>query len=152
MRELFNSLMIPFEEVAICKTEASQVNLRGADGSTAPLEIELQFAVGFTGCANGGVAIRSNSDGAADLTRGLLMMEPEDELDAADIEDALGEFANMTAGSLKTAALDPRGEFHLGLPTKLDSWDHDCWSVGYKLSSGAISIELVLGKLNSELV
>ncbi|MFT5284450.1 MAG: hypothetical protein ACI8TQ_000606 [Planctomycetota bacterium] len=62
-----------------------------------------------------------------------------------NIDDAVGEFANMAAGSPRSFALDTQGEFQLGLPSKMESWERDSPPLGRRLSSGAISIELVIG-------
>lgn len=48
------------------------------------------------------VGIVADAESGQALSRALLGMDPEDELEDADIDDSLGEIANMLAGGVKT--------------------------------------------------
>jgi CheY-specific phosphatase CheX len=63
------------------------------------------------------VGLCATEDNCAKLVRAFLGMEPEDEdLSKADMDDALGEMANVMAGALK-ARIDGRvPSMQLGLP------------------------------------
>ena len=59
----------------------------------------------------------ASQEGCEQFTRQLLMMEPDEEdPNAEDIADALGEIVNITAGVVKTAMNETHPSITLGLP------------------------------------
>ncbi|MFK7992243.1 MAG: chemotaxis protein CheX [Sandaracinaceae bacterium] len=50
------------------------------------------------------------------VARGLLMMEPDEEIDWEDVLDAVREVANVIAGALKTELIETYPTLTLGLP------------------------------------
>ena len=117
---------------------------------TSNVHVETGHGVDFTGELNGTVAVRCTAEGAMDLARGLLMPEEGETVALEEIEDALGECANLLAGALKTKALDPVGSFKLGLPYKLDNWGNDGRAVAYNLTKGAVSVEIRLSESTTD--
>ncbi len=109
-------------------------------------EIVYEAVVGFSGLRTGAVILKAGHGGALDIARGLLMLAEDEEVEAEEIEDALGECANMLSGSLKRKALDPTGGFHLGTPQigQTVAVEHDTQLGGlvYELSQGCISVEV----------
>ena len=142
VEEVFHALVIRFEESTV-KPSGGAVTVE-LDGETKRVSISSEFGVDFEGQLSGTVAVRCTAEGAHDLARGLLMIEAGDALEIEEVEDALGECANMLTGSLKTSTLDPVGEFKLGLPYKIEDWDTDARSVVYRLTEGHVSIEIKL--------
>lgn len=66
----------------------------------------------------------SDSAGARHLARALLQMEEEDEeLEDGDVDDAVGELANVLGGSIKGQLTDAASS-KLGLPVSLRGQDH----------------------------
>lgn len=62
------------------------------------------------------LALLASPDGCADLSRLLLGMEPDEDVEAADIADAVGELVNIVAGGVKQRLQDCAGGLRLGLP------------------------------------
>lgn len=62
------------------------------------------------------VGLVSTDEGADALTRGLLFMEPDEEVTDEDRSDAMGEIPNIFGGSMKTIANGFGGELKLDLP------------------------------------
>jgi CheY-specific phosphatase CheX len=92
------------------------------------------------------VVLRCSVDSADSIARGLLMMDDSEVLELAAVTDALGECANMLAGSLKTKALDPVGSFQLGLPDFSDPGPGEEMegALVYRVAQGVMSVEVWL--------
>lgn len=108
--------------------------------------VAFEAVVEFDGPAHGAVILRCTSDGAMDIARGLLMLGEGETVEVDEVKDALGECANMVSGSLKCKALDPNGEFTLGVPqidarVEYDRSEH-CGSLLYRLAEGCTAIEV----------
>jgi hypothetical protein len=116
------------------------------DAKLERLELSLGTMVEFDGAASGAVVLRCDAVGAHDLALGLLRLEQGATLSITEVEDALGECANMVTGLLKTRALDPRGIFQLGTPRKPDATARfgtkPMGELLYRLSRGALSLEV----------
>lgn len=80
------------------------------------VQVDEQVFIRFTGDLSGHLVLRCTLTCALNLARGMLMMDEDEALEIEAVRDALGECANILAGSLKTKVLDPKGEFHLGIP------------------------------------
>jgi len=113
--------------------------------------VEVEAIVDFFGDPNGSVVLRATAEGAADIARKLLMMEDDESVDLEEIEDALGECANMVTGSLKTRALDPHGSFQLE-PPRIDTRvnidnNHHAGSLVFELHQGSVAVEIWLSEV-----
>ncbi len=115
------------------------------DPGDAP-RVQLEAVVAFHGPQNGAVVLQCTAEGATDIARGLLMLDAGTSIPLADVQDAIGECANMVAGSLKTRALDPYGEFKLGLPKFGAGAPHACarsaGQLRFRMSQGCAAIEI----------
>jgi CheY-specific phosphatase CheX len=118
-REVFKTMQTTMCELVSTTSDVpppkprSHTITAGAHGSH---EVSIEAVVEFRGMANGAVLLRCTHDSAADIARGLLMLGAEENVELAEVRDALGECANMVTGVLKRRALDPHGEFRLSLP------------------------------------
>lgn len=147
--EVFNSLVFTFEEAAV-KTveepEGRRVEVTCETNGTEALHVETEARVDFEGLVNGCVVLRCSAEGAFDIARGLLMMDESEALEVEEVADALGECANMVTGSLKTKALDPKGEFHMSTPTVSNEprvpVGDPSGSLAYRLSQGLVAVEI----------
>jgi CheY-specific phosphatase CheX len=123
-------------------------NIRFHENGSEPQSaaVHKQVVIGFDGDAKGHVVLRCSLETANSITRGLLMMDESEELELSAINDALGECANMLAGSLKTKALDPVGNFQLGLPDFGEPKPEGEMEGGlvYKVAEGVMSVEVWL--------
>ena len=136
-------LMVSGIEARLSDSEPQPAAEEDADSSTGFIEA----VVGFQGSLNGHVCLRCSHGGAEEIAKGLLMMEKTDAIAADELQDALGEYANMVAGALKTRALDPvEGGFQLGIPEvrrpASDAATDD--QLVYQLENGAFTAEIWL--------
>lgn len=78
-------------------------------------KFSLSAMVGFAGFKQGNLAIHASDNVAKGLTQDFLGMEVEEINE--DVEDAMGELANMLAGSLKPFISSNGGKVELSLPS-----------------------------------
>jgi CheY-specific phosphatase CheX len=148
VHEVFSSTVSSFKQATqVVEQGERALSIRDDSGNHVTAAIDLEAAVKFTGQLNGAVVVRCSAQGAMDIARGLLMLDANTSLAVPEIEDALGECANMVSGVLKRRALDPRGSFALGLPeirrTRQENGKRGGMLV-YQLSEGVVSMELWL--------
>lgn len=149
--ELFSTMVTSFEAATVKTVEAAlpreQRAIRFQDGpGQQSVAVHKQVVIDFDGDAKGQVVLRCSLETADSLTRGLLMMDESEELELSAIDDALNECANMLAGSLKTKALDPVGEFTLGLPNASPPEPQGDFegALVYRVADGVMSVEVWL--------
>lgn len=150
--EVFSTMVMSFKEHAVKPLQAvtprdqEAIKFKDEGQADTVVAVDKQVVIGFDGDARGQVILRCSLDGASSIARGLLMMDENEALDTEMVHDALGECANMLAGSLKTRVLDPAGHFQLGLPTfqvptfgaELDG------ALVYRVAQGVMSLEIWL--------
>ncbi len=77
-------------------------------------------AVAFVSLSSGKVALQigigSSKAGLVGLSKAMLMMEPDEELDDEELVDAIGEMANVIAGGVKTRLASSQTGLSIGLP------------------------------------
>jgi CheY-specific phosphatase CheX len=77
----------------------------------------LICTITFTGPLQGVFAIRCSAVTAEKIARAMLMSEPDDVLEEADICDALGEVNNMVIGGFKSNIAESYGEIQISIPS-----------------------------------
>lgn len=101
----------------------------------APLEKRIDLfrhsitgMVGLAGSYKGMLAIHTPENVAKAITSAFLCMEVEEICD--DVKDALGELANMLAGSVKTDLAEDGKDIKLSIPSTIcgDQYTIDCLS------------------------
>lgn len=125
---------------------------RAEEGQVEENHAGLEAVVDFSGRRSGAVILRAGMHGAVDIARGLLMLGDDEEVPLEEVEDALGECANMLSGLLKTKVLDPIGCFSLGTPrigrsVNLEYANH-LGGLVYKLSNGSTEVEVWMDQEN----
>ncbi|MCF8025531.1 MAG: chemotaxis protein CheX [Desulfobacteraceae bacterium] len=85
------------------------------DEHVSRFECSLSAMVGFAGFKQGNLSIHAPDKVARGLTQDFLGMEVEEINE--DVEDAMGELANMLAGSLKPFISENGGKVELSLPS-----------------------------------
>jgi CheY-specific phosphatase CheX len=122
----------------------------GHDDPEGSLKVDVEATVDFFGEPSGSVILRATADGAVDIARKLLMMEDDETVDLEEVQDALGECANMVTGALKTRALDPEGSFELSTPRiatrVVVEHEHPGGRLVFELAEGAVAIEIWLSE------
>jgi len=149
--EVFAMMVCSFKEAAMKSVEVvaprdeKKIRFRESEATEA-VDVAKQVSIDFSGDASGRVVLRCSVDSADSIARGLLMMDESEVLELAAVTDALGECANMLAGSLKTKALDPVGSFQLGLPDFSDPAPNGAMegALVYKVAQGVMSVEVWL--------
>ncbi|MFT7485996.1 MAG: CheY-specific phosphatase CheX [Candidatus Paceibacteria bacterium] len=122
----------------------------GEESEAKDDSVEIEAVVDFSGNPNGSVILRATAQGALDIARKLLMMEDDEVVDLEEVQDALGECANMVTGALKTRALDPEGSFQLSMP-RIDTRvhvenEHPAGGLVFELAQGNVSVEIWLSE------
>lgn len=144
VREVFVSVIFSFDPSRAAETEVEDPP-PALPTSTLPFDTGIE--VEFSGAVSGAVVLRAGQAAAEEITRSMLMMEPDEDLDPEDVVDALGECVNLVAGGLKTRVLDPLGTFGLGTPqplqpASLERSDNTGRRQVYCLSQSRFSMEI----------
>lgn len=148
-QDLLEKLQESINEIfSMMTTIHEKSSAEDGSGPETDVSFDIEAIVRFHGKLEGYVVLRWSKEGAAELARGLLMAEPDEALEPEEIADAVGECANMVAGSLKTKALDPVDTFTLGLPEVSSpvtlKADYKGGSLVYDLTSGVMAAEIWL--------
>ena len=83
----------------------------------APLKRSITGMVGLAGVHRGVLAVHFPKQVALEVTGSFLGMEVDEIND--DVQDAIGEIANMLGGNLKTILSDRGKDIHLSLPSTI---------------------------------
>lgn len=81
---------------------------------------ETQSFIGsitFTGPLEGALLVQCEAKSAQKIAKSMLMMEDEEEIDDAEINDALGEVVNLVLGGFKSRIADSIGDIDISVPT-----------------------------------
>ena len=92
------------------------------------------------------LALLASPEGCADLSRLLLGMEPEEEVAAADIADAVGELVHIVAGGVKQRLQEAAACLRLGLPVFIHGYVQPTQQLEVSLASvriGAVDAHLM---------
>lgn len=111
--------------------------------------ITVEACIDIRGPLQGWIGLSCTAKAADDIARGLLLIGSNEVLVKEQVEDALGECANMVAGVLKTAMLDPRGSFTIGIPrisTRRGLRECPRGTLAYRLCAGTLNSELWLDR------
>ncbi len=87
------------------------------DGDALRPQSNVVGQIGFGGSRTGLVVFYATFDGAAVITRALLGMGEADEPTRPEIADAIGEIANMVAGSFRTRMATDGDAWAISIPT-----------------------------------
>ncbi|MBW8001569.1 MAG: chemotaxis protein CheX [Planctomycetes bacterium] len=71
----------------------------------------------FTNDINGSLSILCAYKTAEKITKAMLMMESNEDIDEPGVHDALGEVTNMVLGGLKTRLADTASDIQISIPT-----------------------------------
>lgn len=125
IREVF-STMVGMENLLQVPVQASR---------TTSFENCVTAMVGLAGTYNGVVSLHAPQNLAQAFTSGMLGLE---DAEAEDIHDALGEIANMIAGSFKQHLCSFGAEVRISIPSVMSGKE-------YTISAGSPEDTLMLG-------
>ena len=140
-KEIFSTMvMMEIDVAGECSTE------------TVPLVDSISGVVGLAGKYKGVLAIHLPNSVAMAITGSFLGMDVEEINE--DVEDAVGELANMLAGDIKTVLSDKGKDISLSIPTIISGQEYnfqptkevESFIVPFKSSSGEFKIELQLNR------
>jgi CheY-specific phosphatase CheX len=134
LRKSVEEVFLTMLDTEACLIEAPE----NSDPVAYEAAIDIEAVVEFTGQPKGAVLLRATHASAADIE---------------DVEDALGECANMVTGAFKSRVLDPRGNFQLGTPT-IDTrvhidHEHRAGNLLFKHHEGHLAVEIWLSEENA---
>ena len=81
------------------------------------IHAEVIGSLGFTGTKSGAVVLAGSRDLVVKFCANMLMMEPSEIEDEAEISDSFGEVTNMVTGNFKNAWVDAGNVMDLSIPT-----------------------------------
>ncbi len=119
---------------------------------TSPLENTISGVIGLAGMYKGVLAIHIPVDLACAITANFLGMDVREINE--DVEDAVGELANMLGGNVKTILSERGSDIELSLPTTITGKEYDFQTrkavericVQFAVDSSTFIVELQLEK------
>jgi chemotaxis protein CheX len=121
-------------------------------GESAPLTDSISGIIGLAGVRKGVMAIHLPNDVAMAITGSFLGMEVTEV--AEDVEDAVGELANMLGGNVKTILSEKGRDIELSMPSTISGHKYDFQStkeaeritIPFICDAGKFIVELQLEK------
>lgn len=140
-KEIFSSMLM----MEISAVEDTNIKLH-------PLIDSISGVIGLAGTHKGVLAIHIPHQVAIAITSSFLGMDVE-EINA-DVEDAIGELANMLGGNVKSILSEKGRDINLSLPTTISGQHYDYQTnkdaetivIPLKCDTGQFAIELQLEK------
>ncbi len=80
-------------------------------------DVTLLGSVTFKGSLEGCLGIRCSQDCARTIAANMLGMDPDGDLTGSDVNDAIGEVANMVMGAVKSRVQDEIGSMEVSIPS-----------------------------------
>jgi CheY-specific phosphatase CheX len=80
----------------------------------------LVASITFTGSMTGALVIKTPKASAEHVAKSMMMMEADEEIDPVEVNDALGEVANLILGGFKTRIAEPIGEINISVPMVME--------------------------------
>lgn len=118
-----------FETMMFMTLEISNELYEGIDGPA------ILGSITFRGSIEGMLTVCCGQECARQIAINMLGMEPGEDLSDDEVQDAMGEVANMVMGSLKARILDEVGDLQVSIPTVVRGA-----AMESSLSEGAIEI------------
>ncbi|MBU1564340.1 MAG: chemotaxis protein CheX [Proteobacteria bacterium] len=121
-------------------------------GDTIPHIDSISGVIGLAGTHKGVLAIHLPNRVAMAVTSGFLGMDV-DEINS-DVEDAVGELANMLGGNIKSILSEKGRDINLSMPTTISGRHYDYQSnkdaerilIQFRCEAGHFTVELQLEK------
>lgn len=77
-------------------------------------------SITFKGGLKGVILVQCETESAAAITKSMLMMEADEEVDPSEIKDAIGEVANLVLGGFKSRIAEQYGDIDISIPTVIE--------------------------------
>ncbi|CAG37379.1 chemotaxis protein CheX [Desulfotalea psychrophila] len=136
-----------FSSMVMMPVEPSDVALE-----LEPLTKSISAMVGFAGARKGMIAVHMPQNVALAVTSSFIMMDVTEINE--DVEDAIGELANMLGGQIKSVLAENGRDIELSIPTTISGQSYDFRSTGdndrtvvyFKVDAGIFAIDCQLQK------
>ena len=112
-----------------------------ADGTPEIEEATLLGTITFKGPLEGCLAICCGFSGARAIATNMLGMDPDEQMSEADVDDAIGEVANMVMGALKSRIQDEVGNVEVSIPSVVQGLELRN-SLGERANGFAVNVNL----------
>lgn len=140
-KEIFSSMVMM--EISVCGESKTE---------SVPLIESISGVIGLAGTHKGVLAIHIPNKVAMAITSSFLGMDV-DEINA-DVEDAVGELANMLGGNVKSILSENGRDINLSLPSTITGQQYDFQPtkeaerviIPFRCDAGEFSIDLQLEK------
>lgn len=147
-KEISRSTIEIFTTMVMMEVEP-EAGFSKADGA---LVDSITGLIGFAGTHKGAIAIHIPNQVALDITSNFLGMDVEEINE--DVEDAVGEIANMIGGDIKGYLSENGRDINLSLPSTISGAQYDFQSnknadifmLAFNTASGQFLVELQLEK------
>ncbi len=123
------------DQEASCKSGSQDGAQQNANGNT------FLGSITFTGDMEGCLGICCSVSCAKAIAQNMLGMAQTDELNEAEISDAMGEVANMVMGSFKSRVQETVGNLNVSIPTVVKGRSLDA-SMGEDASRTVINVNI----------
>ena len=80
----------------------------------------LVGSITFTDALEGAVILKCTVDSAEKIAKNMLMMEPDETVDACELHDAFGEVVNLVIGGFKSRIADSVGNIEISVPMVME--------------------------------
>ncbi len=77
-------------------------------------------SITFMGNIKGVILVQCQTESAEQITKSMLMMEADEEVEASEVKDAVGEVANLVLGGFKSRIADEYGDIDMSVPTVIE--------------------------------
>ncbi len=118
-KDIVESAKEIFSTMVMMEIEENKSHLK----ETTPLKDTISGVIGMAGTHKGVLAIHLPHQVAKVITSSFLGMDIEEINE--DVEDAIGELANMLGGSVKSSLSDKGKDIDLSLPTTISGHQYD---------------------------
>ena len=109
---LWKSASEAFETMVMLPIQQVPKQVESMDESTSMIG-----SITFTGKLEGALLIQCSDSGAQKIAKSMLMAEEDEQLEEAEVKDALGEVANLVLGGFKSRIAESVGTIDLSVPT-----------------------------------
>ena len=130
---LKTSTMDIFTTMLNLPLEFKEINAKGSEKN---LKFDISGIIGLAGNYQGSVAIHTSKSIAMKITSAMLGMDIDSI--TPEVEDCIGEMANMVTGGAKTALSSEGVDFDLSLPTVVVGDNHSTNQINQGGESGVI--------------
>lgn len=149
--EIRNKIITSVEEI-FSSMVMMPVGLAEFTPEINPLVDSISAVIGFAGERKGLLAVHMPQSVAIAVTSSFLMMDVEEMND--DVDDAIGELANMLGGEIKSVLSENGRDINLSVPTTISGHSYDFQSlrsnerilVAFAVDAGVFCVDCQLEK------